>query len=204
MVESGAVLDLYQSIEWGQWLWYKPARWAIGDPSRFKGKTLLEIGPGYGSMSCYFASLGAIVTAVDVSAELLAVTRNRSSALGLPVACIQYGGNYADISGQFDFVFTKSALVMTGKSAVKNAGAIHSLLVLGGEYIGIENLRGPLPTRIVRRWRHPEETFRERFHPFTDEIKAALESTFHHIEYMPRFQSVVAVRAFNTQSNGLG
>jgi hypothetical protein len=52
-------LSLYDCVEWRQWLWYLPTRWAIGDPERFRGKALLEIGPGSGFMACYFASLGA-------------------------------------------------------------------------------------------------------------------------------------------------
>jgi ubiquinone/menaquinone biosynthesis C-methylase UbiE len=126
-------LSLYRCVDWRQWLWYLPTKWAIGNPGRFRGKSVLEIGPGTGLMACYFASLGANVTAADCASRRLDQTTENALRLGLQVRCLLFSGDYNELPSGFDIVFTKSALVMTGQAAVR-AAQIPRLLRPGGEY----------------------------------------------------------------------
>ena len=54
----------------------------IGDP---KGLKILELGAGLGEASLYFASLGAEVTATDISPGMLEVIRQRAQKAGVKV-----------------------------------------------------------------------------------------------------------------------
>jgi len=186
--------SLYEAVEWKQWLWYPPIRWVIGNPERFRNRTLLEIGPGRGLMCCYFASLGAHVTAADCSQEFLDATTVATTAMGFPVTCLLFSGDYADLPSGFDFVFTKSSLVMTGKAAIR-AAQIPRLLRPGGEYIGVENLTGGYLTRFYRRIKHTSPTFPARFSPITDEVKQAIGEGFKTVKFRHVLGWVLAIRA---------
>jgi len=51
---------------------------------RWKGKRVLEVGCGIGTDSVNFARAGALVTAVDLSSESLALAAKRAQVFGLP------------------------------------------------------------------------------------------------------------------------
>jgi 2-polyprenyl-6-hydroxyphenyl methylase/3-demethylubiquinone-9 3-methyltransferase len=67
-----------------------------------EGKSALDVGCGAGLLAEPLARLGAKVTAVDASAELIAVAREHAAAMGLE---IDYrAGAVDELKGQFDLV----------------------------------------------------------------------------------------------------
>jgi len=67
-----------------------------------KDKTALDVGCGAGLLAEPLARLGAAVTGLDASPELIAVAREHSTAQGL---AIDYrDGELADLEGQFDLI----------------------------------------------------------------------------------------------------
>ena len=78
--------------------------WQFDECSRtpLSGKMALDVGCGAGLLAEPLARLGANVTAVDAAAELIAVARDHSAAMGLD---IDYrAGDVEQLSGQFDLV----------------------------------------------------------------------------------------------------
>ena len=67
-----------------------------------EGKTALDVGCGAGLLCEPLARLGAKVTGVDASPEVIAVARQHASAMGLS---IDYrAGDVQELEGQFDLV----------------------------------------------------------------------------------------------------
>lgn len=78
--------------------------WQVDECSRapLAGKTALDVGCGAGLLAEPLARLGAKVTGVDASPELIAVASEHARASGL---AIDYcAGEIADIAGKFDLV----------------------------------------------------------------------------------------------------
>jgi 2-polyprenyl-6-hydroxyphenyl methylase/3-demethylubiquinone-9 3-methyltransferase len=67
-----------------------------------EGKTALDVGCGAGLLAEPLARLGAKVTAIDASPELIAVAREHAAAMGLE---IDYrAGAVEELKGQFDLI----------------------------------------------------------------------------------------------------
>jgi 2-polyprenyl-6-hydroxyphenyl methylase/3-demethylubiquinone-9 3-methyltransferase len=67
-----------------------------------RGRTALDVGCGAGLLAEPLARLGATVTGLDASAELIAVAREHATAQGLT---IDYrAGELAEFEGQFDLI----------------------------------------------------------------------------------------------------
>jgi 2-polyprenyl-3-methyl-5-hydroxy-6-metoxy-1,4-benzoquinol methylase len=111
-------LSLRYSVEWRPYLWLRPLEYALGDPMRFDGKRILDLGCRYGKMACWFAAQGAIVDGVDVSREAIALAKVEQSKwrIGDHVLSFRvFDGNLAKLPlGEYDFVFTKSVLTILG------------------------------------------------------------------------------------------
>src|SRR5215212_11965330 len=78
--------------------------WSLDEHSRrpLEGKSALDVGCGAGLLAEPLARLGAAVTAIDASPELIAVARNHAAARGL---AIDYrAGDLAELEGQFDLI----------------------------------------------------------------------------------------------------
>jgi 2-polyprenyl-6-hydroxyphenyl methylase/3-demethylubiquinone-9 3-methyltransferase len=78
--------------------------WQCDECSRtpLEGKTALDVGCGAGLLNEPLARLGAKVTGVDASADLIAVAREHAAAMGLE---IDYRvGDVQALEGQFDLV----------------------------------------------------------------------------------------------------
>ena len=78
--------------------------WQVDECSRtpLTGKTALDVGCGAGLLTEPLARLGAKVTGLDASTELIAVARQHAEAQGLE---IDYrAGELADLAGQFDLI----------------------------------------------------------------------------------------------------
>jgi SAM-dependent methyltransferase len=192
-------LDLRECIEWRSWLWTKPVEWVLDDRSRFRGKRLLDLGCRYGKMSCYFASLGALVDGVDIEEGSLQKARELAGELGLAeqVNFWRYNGNALELpKGKYDFVFTKSVLVVMG-TLENSLQGIAQALKHDGEYLAVENLAGGRLLALVRakivhrRWRNFDKTFKG-----VNEIALSkFASNFHCVSHRRYWGLVMAIRA---------
>ena len=150
-------LELHDCVEWRQWLWTAPVRWLIGPPQRFSGARVLDMGCCHGGMSRYFASLGATVDAVDVDAGAIEAARARTRAFAFEqrIRYMNYTGDIESLEPRaYDFVFTKSVLVILGDPANALFG-ISRRLKPAGCYLAAENLRGGRLTHMIRKRLHP-------------------------------------------------
>ena len=80
--------------------------WQCDECSRhpLEGKTALDVGCGAGLLAEPLARLGANVTGLDASADLIAVAQEHARARGL---AIDYrAGDYLDQQGPFDFIIS--------------------------------------------------------------------------------------------------
>ena len=78
--------------------------WQVDECSRtpLEGKTSLDVGCGAGLLAEPLVRLGAKVTAIDASPEVIAVARTHASAMGLE---IEYRvGDVQALEGQFDLI----------------------------------------------------------------------------------------------------
>ena len=76
-----------------------------------RGKTVLDIGCGDGTIAIELARRGAIVTAVDASAEMLDAARSRAASDGHPIAFLHAGIEALPFAaGTFDIVLAKTIL----------------------------------------------------------------------------------------------
>jgi len=75
----------------------------LGD---LKGRKLLDIGCGTGQTSCFFAKRGAVVTAIDISGEMIKRTKALAKKQGLNITAIKMSGNkLAFKDNSFDIVY---------------------------------------------------------------------------------------------------
>ncbi len=130
---------------WGGSAWNHFVSLALEYMGDLRGKSVLELGFHDGQMSREFARRGATVTALEILER--PVTEHPG------VTFLRYDGNLDSVEGQYDFVFTKSVLVVTDIDAM--LPAIKRKLSTGGRVVFIENgLGGPF-SRIARRIRRP-------------------------------------------------
>jgi SAM-dependent methyltransferase len=103
------------SLEWRQWLWRRPARELLAPFEQFRGKRVLELGSRYGRMSCLLAAAGAQVTGVDTKERAKAISEEEARRWGVEKRCnfVVYNGDCRTLpKATYDFIFTKSVLVM--------------------------------------------------------------------------------------------
>jgi SAM-dependent methyltransferase len=190
--------ELRYCIEWRRWLWTRPVDWAIGDRRRFQGKRVLDLGCRYGKMSCYFASLGAFVHGVDVDPGYLERARSEAHSWGLTdrVEFSSYSGRLSELPlGQYDFVFSKSVLVVMGNLDEALQG-IAALLRPEGEYIAVENADGgPLIGLLRRYWVHRGWHFSNGFSGLDRGAVARFSNNFEEVSCRTFSHVVLTVRA---------
>jgi SAM-dependent methyltransferase len=191
-----AALDLRYCTEWRSWLWTEPVLWALGDIARFRDKRVLELGCRFGKMSCYFASLGAFVDGVDVLESYLKLAREEAEKWGLSdrINFFTYNGNLRELAGGYDFVFTKSTLVIMGDIG-KSAADIATLLKPSGEYLAVENSSGGPLLKLARRFIHRNWKGYDQFKGLDDTNIPKLAEAFQQIECRKFYDVVVAIRA---------
>jgi 2-polyprenyl-6-hydroxyphenyl methylase / 3-demethylubiquinone-9 3-methyltransferase len=81
-----------------------------------EGKTALDVGCGAGLLAEPLARLGAKVTAIDASPEVIAVAREHAAAMGLD---IDYrAGDVQELEGEFDLITCMEVIEHVADSAV--------------------------------------------------------------------------------------
>lgn len=191
-----------EAVEWRRWLWAPAVRWLLGDPERFRGKRVLELGCRYGKMSCLFGRFGAEVLGVDLEETRLDRARAEAAAQGLggPVRFRVYDGDPGSLDeGEFDFVFSKSVLVVVPELG-DFLRALRGVVVPGAELMLAENAAGNAVVNRVRRLAHPRwKSFERRFHGVDDAFLEEVDAVFP-IEERRRFGFAVhAIRARNSR-----
>ena len=150
--QSGQVLDLNYFVEWHSWLWKPAVRTVLGDPARFAGKNVLELGCGHGRMACLFGLLGANVTAVEMPGRSLDAARLEVRKWNLrQQVSLQYDdGNLAQLTAnQWDFVFSKSVLVIVPE-LTEFLNSLATLLRENGRLLAVENMQRGTALRKTR------------------------------------------------------
>jgi SAM-dependent methyltransferase len=113
---------------------------------------LLDIGAGEGWASLHFASLGATVTATEVSGAALDVLERRAIALGFQnrIRTIRVENDKLPFDGEsFDFVFSNAVLHHLDLEVAM--AEIHRVLKTGGLAVFMEPLANHPLVRIYRR-----------------------------------------------------
>ena len=144
------------------------------------GKKVLELGPGFGRMSCLMALLGGEVTAIDVKDAEKEPARELTQKLGVEskVEFIYYDGNL-DILGdrKFDLIFTKSVLVYPADLRAF-LEKLESYLNPDGRIVFIENARGNSIFMLLRWIKRHNKSFFRRIHYFTKDQVGTVKSIF--------------------------
>jgi ubiquinone/menaquinone biosynthesis C-methylase UbiE len=99
-----------------------------------RGRKVLEIGLGFGTMSQLLAERGAEVHGLDIAAGPVAMVSDRLERLGLDPAGRVVQGSALDIpfpSDTFDYVFTIGCLHHTG-DVPRSVAEVHRVLAPGG------------------------------------------------------------------------
>jgi 2-polyprenyl-3-methyl-5-hydroxy-6-metoxy-1,4-benzoquinol methylase len=187
-------------VDWRPRLWVPAVRWLLGDPARFRGKKVLDVGCRTGRMSCLFGLLGAEVLGVDLPDVCLESAQREAAAAGVSdrVRFLNYSGDPASLlEDDFDFVFSKSVLVMI-PDLKPFFVALASKLKPGGELLLAENLAGGLLMRLIRRvvvHRRRGKSFLEKFHGVDAAFLATLGTAFEMAEQQNFSWLVAAIRA---------
>jgi SAM-dependent methyltransferase len=185
-------------VDWRPRLWVPAIRWLLDDPARFRGKRVLDVGSRTGRMACLFGLLGAEVLGVDLPDVSLQGARREASRLGVDyrVRFLNYSGNLADLpETDFDFVFTKSVLVMI-PSLDSFFASLASVMRPGGELLAAENLAGGRLLHFIRRnIIHRRARFFEKFHGVDDAFLSTLGRTFEMVGEKRFYGLVTALRA---------
>lgn len=195
--------SLRYAVEWRPYLWLGPLKYALGDPSRFAGKQVLELGSRYGKMACWFAAQGARVTGLDIDHKLAKISAAERAKWGIAedrLTFATYDGNLAALPRhQFDFVFTKSVLVLAGP-LLDSLAAIRAALKPGGEYLAVENAAAGFPVTLLRRYIHRRWLYEQTFHGIDRISIRHFQKTFATVRYKRFWGLVYAMRALKSSS----
>jgi SAM-dependent methyltransferase len=195
---ASALAHLPYFVHWRPRLWGPAVRWLLGDAARFRGKRVLEIGSRTGRMACLFGLLGAEVLGVDLPGVSLDGARREAERWGVGdrVRFLNYDGDPATLpEGKFDFVFTKSVLVLI-PDRERFLPALAARMRESGELLAAENVAGgPVLNFLRRAVIHRGREFVKRSHGVDPAFLAAVDSAFDLVEHRSFFWLVTAIRA---------
>jgi len=198
MEEQIRIPSLQYSVEWRPYLWLRPLQYVLGDPARFAGQRVLDLGCRFGKMACWFAAHGAIVKGMDISPEAIEIALAERSKWKISEDLLSfdlYDGNLAALPQQhYDFVFTKSVLIIMNPPSDVLA-AIAALLKPGGEYLAVENAAAGFPVSLLRRRIHRRWKFEENFHGIDSAFIGHFRRIFPKVSYKKFWGLVYAIQA---------
>ena len=186
-------------IEWRSMLWTPAVRWILGDPGRFDGKRVLELGCRHGRMSCLFGLMGAEVLGVELNGVSLDVAWQEVDHWDLRnrVSFLHYDGNPSNIKEEgFDYVFSKSVLVVV-PDIDRFLTSLLPKLSEGSELMLVENLDGGKFYYFIRRYliHRQWKDFKDRFHGVDKDFIAQVSGLFSVPEIRNYYGIVAAIRA---------
>lgn len=197
-------LDLDYFVEWHTWLWRPAVQAVLGDPYRFVGKRVLELGCARGRMSCLFALLGANVTGVELFGKSLETPAREVQKWQLEdkITLQHYDGNPDHLpEGPYDFVFCKSVLVIVPDLPCFLTRLTHKMSPQG-ELLAVENMQRGTWLRAIRirfnrfintgKWgKNPYS----RFQGVTPDFLNTLQQLFNITHYQESYKLVAAIQA---------
>jgi len=186
-------------VDWRQSLWTPAVEYLVGDPERFRGKTVLELGCRTGRMSCLFGLLGATVLGVDLPGVELQSARDEAERwkVSARVSFVTYDGTVDNIPGRdFDYIFTKSVLVMIPELETFLRG-LAAKLGDGGELLAAENVAGGSLLRLGRQiWTYRRyRGLEHRFNGVDPEFLSIVRRVFGSVDVKQFYGTVAAIRA---------
>jgi SAM-dependent methyltransferase len=106
------------------------------DREDLRGKKVLEIGLGFGTLGQLLASEGSEYHGVDIAAGPVAMMRRRLEALGLPDGYVQEASvlELPFPAGMFDYVYSIGCLHHTG-DLPRSVAEVHRVLAPGGRAV---------------------------------------------------------------------
>ena len=106
------------------------------DREDLRGKKVLEIGLGFGTLGQLLASKGSEYHGVDIAAGPVAMMRRRLEALGLPEGHVQQASvlELPFPDGMFDYVYSIGCLHHTG-DLPRSVAEVHRVLAPGGRAV---------------------------------------------------------------------
>lgn len=103
------------------------------DFTKFKGKSVLEIGCGSGAGSCLFAKNGAKVTSIDITKKAIEITKANAKAQGVKIKALNQDAENMTLKDEsFDFVFSWGVLHHS-KNTIKAFKNVSRVLKKGGK-----------------------------------------------------------------------
>lgn len=130
------------------WDWRQRTAVALGDR---KAKRLLDYGCGQGEESCYFARLGAAVTAIDVSDVGISVDQQRARSNGLVIDFRVMNCLHTSFGNEsFDRVHGLGILHHVGLES--GLTEVPRLLAPGGVAVFMEPLQSPGTVERAKAW----------------------------------------------------
>jgi len=168
-IENAYALELFQSLQ---------------------GKRLLDLGCGAGETSVYFALLGADVTAVDISGNMLAVANDLAKTHGVTIKTVQSPAETLPFpDSEFDYVFGNGVLHHTNiEESIKET---HRVLKTGGLAVFIEPLGYNPVIEVYRHLAHTVRTPTEK--PFSFKQLDYMKGIFKSVEHREFWFSTLSV-----------
>ena len=113
-------------------------RFILRQMGSLKGKRLLDIGAGLGESSVYFATQGALVTALDISPRMVETTIALGKRYGVEIQGVVATGEDLGLPpDEFDLVYIANAIHHIQDRALL-IEQIHSTLKPGGRFFSID------------------------------------------------------------------
>jgi 2-polyprenyl-3-methyl-5-hydroxy-6-metoxy-1,4-benzoquinol methylase len=191
------IFDLDYALEWRQNLWRPTVRWLLGDVRRFEGMRVLELGCRRGRMTCYFASLGAYCDGADVDSRPLEVAREEADRWNVAERTnfIHVSPDLSELAAEkYDFIFTKSVLIMMGQLDL-SLERIASLLKPNGEYLAAENSSGGLLLFLYRQLMWHTRPAASSFSGLNKQSIEQFHKYFQTVTYRSSWRPVLGVRS---------
>ena len=169
------------------------------------GERILDLGCGTGTLTAAIARLGAHVTGVDHSAEMIDGAREKYAELRFEVA----DGQALAYAAEFDAVFSNAALhwMPRARDAIRG---VHRALTPGGRFVAELGAAGNVATvtnavtAVLRDWHIDPTPYVSWFFPSPAAYASLLEAEGFTVRQLSRFERPTAVPGEQGLASWLG